>query len=190
MSPLGGIIGAMILAAGVVASSTVALPCGFEDPNSVSTARGFLNWMYPNALYVGTAVWSAQRQGSIARDDRPEALKKLLGYHSAVESLDSFRNRLAAGLDGGMAPAFSMVLFEPMLWTHFEPAGSVVNMKPHVDGPSQGDVIVVTDEPVILALIDGRIAPRTARELGLMRFYGSAEAVRDITSWLDRSLGG
>jgi hypothetical protein len=184
------LIVAMMSVPGLIAESSVALPCGFEDPNSVSTARGFLNWMYPKALYVGTAVWSAQSQGTIARDERPEALKKLLGYHVAVERLGAFRDRLAASLDGGAVPAFSMVLFSPMLWTHYEVSGATLNMTPHVGGPSQGDVVIVTDEPVMVALIAGRVTPQTARELGLMRFYGSPEAVRDITNWLDRSLSG
>ncbi len=188
MTMAGRLIGAVISAAGLIAGSTVALSCGFEDPNSVSFARGILNWTYPNALYVGTAVRSAQQQGTVARDDRPETLKKLLGYHVAVQRLGVFRDRLSATLDGGAAPAFTMVLFGPMLWTHYEAAGATLNMMPHVDGPSKGDVVIVTDEPVIVALNEGRITPQAARELGLMRYYGSPEAVQDVTLWLDRSL--
>ena len=180
------LVGAMIAAASFAAGSTGPSACGFEDPNSVSTARGYLNWMYPKALYVGTAVWSAEQQGTIARDDRPEALKKLLGYHIAVERLGVFRDRLSASLDAGAAPAFSVVLFGPMLWTHFEAAGAALNMTPHVDGPASEDVVIVTDEPVIVALIGARITPQAARELGLMRFYGSPDTVRDVTRWLDR----
>ena len=128
--------------------------------------------------------------GTIARDERPAAAEKLFGYYYAVQRLDTFRDRLSAALDGGTAPAFTMVLFGSMLRTHFETTGDTLNMTPHVDGPSKGDVVVVTDEPVIAALINGRITPQAAHERGLMRFYGSPGAVSDLTHWLDRSLQG
>ena len=184
------LIGVTITAAGLAAGSSNALSCGFDDPNSISSARGMLNWMYPHALYVGTAVWNAEQQGTIARDERPAAAEKLFGYYYAVQRLGTFRDRLSAALDGGTAPAFTMVLFGSMLWTHFETTGDTLNMTPHVDGPSKGDVVVVTDEPVIAALINGRITPQAAHERGLMRFYGSPGAVSDLTHWLDRSLQG
>ena len=117
------------------------------------------------------------------------AIKALLGYgyRKAVRELDAFRDGLSFSLGGRGAPAFSMVLIGPMLWTRFETTGTTLNMTPHVAGPSKGDVVIVTDEPVVAALIDGRITPQAARELGLIRFYGSPEAVQDVTSWLDRS---
>jgi hypothetical protein len=59
-------------------------------------------------------------------------------------------------------------------------------MIPHTTGPSSGDVVIVTDEPVIKALVEGQVAPQTARELGLIRLYGAPEAVQRAASWLDR----
>jgi hypothetical protein len=177
----------MVLAASFAAGSTIALSCGFEDPNSISTAQGVLNRMYPKALYVGTAVWNAQQQGTIARDKRSEAAADPSGYASTVRRLSVFRDRLAATFDGGATPTFAMVLFGSMLWTRFEATGATLNMTPHVAGPLKGDVVIVTDEPVVSALIDGRVSPQAARELSLMRFYGSPEAVQDVMRWLDRS---
>ncbi len=59
-------------------------------------------------------------------------------------------------------------------------------MTPHVDGPANGDVVIVTDEFVVAALNEGQITPQAARKLGLMRIYGSPTAVQDVVSWLDR----
>lgn len=143
--------------------------------------------MYPKALYIETALWRAQQQGIISRDERPTAVEKLLGSGIAARRLGAFRDRLSTHLDHRVAPAFTMVLFGPMLWTRFQATGATLNMTPHVDGPSKGDVVIVTDEPVIAALIERRITPQTAREIGLMRFYGSAEVVREVMEWLDRS---
>lgn len=187
MSRTGRLFRASILAAGLVGGPTAAWPCGYEDPASAGNARGILNWVYPDALHVATAVWNAQQQGIIGRDEQPAAVRALLGYHKAVRMLGTFRDRLSAVVDGGAAPAFSMVLIGPMLWTHYELTGATLSMTPHVDGPANGDVVVVTDEPVVAALNEGRVTPQAARKLGLMRIYGSAGAVQDVTSWLDRA---
>ncbi len=190
MSRVRKLIAVTVSTAGLVGGSTVALSCGFDDPNSISSARGILNWMYPHALYVGAAVWSAQQQGTISRDERTAAAEKLFGYYYAVHRLGVFRDRLSATLDGGAKRTFTIVLFGPMLWTHYEATDATLKITPHVDGPSKGDVVIVTDERVIAALVDRRFTPQAARELGLMRFYGSPEAVQDLTHWIDRSLQG
>jgi hypothetical protein len=182
----GRLFRALILAAGLVGGSTAALPCGYEDPTSASTARGILNWVYPNALHVATAVWNAQREGILGRDEQPAAVKALLGYHKAVQRLRVFRDRLSAAVDGGAVPAYSMVLIGPMLWTRYELTGATPSMTPHVDGPASGDVVIVTDEPVVTALNEGRLTPQAPRELGLMRIYGSSAATQEVASWLDR----
>jgi hypothetical protein len=186
MIRVGRLFHALILAAGLVGGSTVAWPCGYEDPSSASTARGILNFVYPDALHVATAIWNAQQQGVIGRDERPAAIKTLLGYHKAVQRLGVFRDSLSAAVDGGSMPAISIVFIEPMLWTRYELAGVTLNMTPHVDGPANGDVVIVTDEFVVAALNEGQITPQAARKLGLMRIYGSPTAVQDVVSWLDR----
>jgi hypothetical protein len=52
-----------------VAASSAAWPCGLEDPSSESARRGFLNFAFPSALYVHTAMWQAQLAGTLPRDD-------------------------------------------------------------------------------------------------------------------------
>jgi hypothetical protein len=131
-------------------------------------------------------VWRAQQEGIIARDERPAAIKALLGYQKAVQRLGVFRDRLSVALDGGTAPVVSMVLIETMLWVRYKPARTTLDMIPHADGPTNGDVVIVTDEQVVAALNEGRVTPQAARELGLLRLYGSSGAVEDVTAWLDR----
>ena len=58
-------------------------------------------------------------------------------------------------------------------------------MTTHVEGPKAGDVVVVTDEPVIAALADGSLTPQAAREGGLLRIYGSEASAARLTAWLD-----
>ena len=123
-------MGTLLAAASLVGGSTAASPCGYDDPTSASIARGILNWAYPDALHVPAAVWNAQQQGTLGRDDQSAAVKALLGYHKAVQRLGAFRDRLSAVVDAGAAPTFSMVLIGPMLWTRYEMAGATLGMTP------------------------------------------------------------
>jgi hypothetical protein len=162
-----------------------AWACGYHDTGSIN--RGMLNWVYPNALYVTSAVWKAQLDGLLSRDDRPAATRALLGYGTAVKELGQLRDGLSLVRDHGRDdPTISVVLIGPMLWARLAPANTGLEMIPHTTGPSNGDVVIVTDEPVIKALVEGQVASQTARELGLIRFYGAPEAVQRAASWLDR----
>jgi hypothetical protein len=168
-----------------------ALACGYHD--AVGLNRSALNLAYPEALHVHTAVWMAQLEGVIAKadpgtpdDDRPEALRALAAYRDTVGQLGLFRDAADARLGGGAVPAFTVVLVGPMLLTRFEPAGARLAMAVHVTGPTRGDVVVVTDKPVVAALIEGTLTPRSARERGLIRFYGEPERVREIAALVDR----
>jgi hypothetical protein len=171
--------------------SPAAQTCGYHDPSSMRV--GMLNLAYPDALYVRTAVWSAQLSGAIARDEvLPETdpqtatIRAMFRLRATVVRLGELGDRMGASLDGRPVPAFSMVLIGTMLWTRFEPAGAALRTEVHTTGPAPGDVVIVTDEPVVAALLDGRISARDARELGLVRFYGAEAGVQDVASLLDR----
>jgi hypothetical protein len=178
----------LISAASFAAGSSTAFPCGYEDPTSVSGQRGVLNLAYPKALYVMTAVWQAQQEGLIGREHAPVGSKAALlgaGYRAAVARLGRLRERLSDAAGGGNIPAFSIVLLGPMLWSRYEYSVAGLAMKAHSGGPSEGDVVIVTDEPVIAALVEGRMTASMAREHGLMRFYGPAGNVVELTSLFD-----
>lgn len=163
----------------------MSLACGFEDPKSAAAARGVLNWAFPDSLHVSTAVWQAQAAGILDRDQTPAAIKALVGYQKVTEKLSAFRDGLAAGLNGHAVPPMSVVMLGPMLWTRFQPDGMGVAMATHASGPASGDAVIVTDEPVIAAVVDGRLTPRDARKLGLLRLYGPAASVTKVANWLD-----
>ena len=69
-------------------------------------------------------------------------------------------------------PNFTLVMIGPVLWTRFAAEDDAIRAIPHVKGPSTGDVVLVSDEPVVLALARGRIDGRTALDQGLIRIYG------------------
>ena len=181
----------ILLLATVLAGSPAALACGFHDPSSINL--GMLNLAYPDALHVRTAVWMAQRDGAIPRDDPPMAsdpatatIHAMFRLRETVLKLGSLRERLGAALDGRLAPSFSMVLIGPMFWARFEQAGATLDMEAHATGPASEDVVIVSDVPVVAALLEGRITPQEARKLGLVRFYGVQENTEFVALLLDR----
>lgn len=135
----------------VLASVLIAAPagwaCGYHS--GISIARVTLNFVYPNALHVRSAVWKAQMDGLLLRDDRPAAAKALVGYGAAVKDLGRLRNGLSLVRDNdGNDPAISIVLAGPMLWARLARDGTDLDMALHASGPAAGDVVLVTDEPV------------------------------------------
>lgn len=172
----------------LLASTVTAISCGFENPNSVSAQRGLLNFAYPNALHVTSAVWRAQQEDIITRDNRPPAVLALLGYRGAVGKLEVFRAHLEKAMVAAEVPDFSVMLIGPVLWTRYAQTRGILTMTPHIEGPATGDVVVVTDEPVIAALNDGRLTLEAANRLGLIRYFGSTKKVQELTLWLDQKL--
>jgi hypothetical protein len=181
---------AVVVATSVLAGLTSATACGYHDPSSVNL--GMLNLAYPDALYVRTAVWTAGQDGVLPRSEQPaadspdtEKLRAMLRLRATVVRLGALRERIGAVPGSRTAPAFSIVLIGPMLWTRFEHSGATLQMDAHASGPASNDVVIVTDEPVVTALLDGRITPRDARALGLVRFYGGEADVERVATLLD-----
>lgn len=181
-------------AAIVLGASFAAQACGYHDPASASL--GMLNWAYPDALHVRTAVWMAQAKGRLARlDPLPDAdpqsvtfrFEQSIRLRDAQSRLDELRTRVHITLAGQPMPAFAVVLIGPMLWTRFESAEGTMNMVPHATGPARDDVVIVTDEPVVAALAEGRLTAREARAQGLVKTYGTSENVVRLSALLDRA---
>jgi hypothetical protein len=123
--------------------------CGYHDPSLI--ARGILNWTYPKALYVGTAVWQAEASGVLPRPRQTP--QDLFAYQRMVRHLQTLGEKLRSSrIAQAQGSTFSMVLLDSMLWTRFVavPEGYAVGV--HADGPSAGDVVLVTHGKVIRAL--------------------------------------
>lgn len=133
-----------------------------------------------------SAVWRAQLEGVIRRDERPEAARFLLGYRRAAADFAKLRDRLVLARDGEAVPSLSILLIGPMLWTRFAPAQDGLSMVTHVDGAQASDIVIVTDEPVVAALASGQITPLAARQKGLLRLYGTIDGRIRMANWLDR----
>lgn len=185
----------MALGAGALVSAIALVPsaraCGYHDASSVNL--GMLNLAFPDALYVRTAVWTAQRDGVLDRTEpitaESQSAEFMLLQLARLREVQMQLGRLKHRIEGGPAaqpmPAFAVVLIGALLWTRFEQEGGVVKMAVHATGPASEDVVVVTDAPVIAALADDRLSLPAARDLGLVRFYGAQDRVEQVARLLD-----
>jgi hypothetical protein len=179
-------LAAVCLLAACAIHAAPARACGYHG-----SGVGSLNLVYPKALWVRTAVWEARQAGLLPppADDpvSPEvaaaraqglvsvadtALQRAAGYLHALE------RSLAAGSPAQAAPSLSVLLIGPVLWSRIVPGTENSGLQFHVASPRSGDVVMVTDEPVVAALVDGTLAPRAALDRGLVRFYGEDAMVR------------
>lgn len=157
----------------VLASATVITPawaCGFEDPNSVPARQVVLSLTYPEALYVLGAVDTALRVGTLRPDHLTTQADPMAYYRTATNV-----RRFAGGLADEAAadlPAFSLVLMGPVMWTQFRPGADGIVADIHTGGPSPNGAVMVTDVPVLAALVSGDITGADADVSGLVRFYG------------------
>ncbi len=175
------------MAALIVAAFPV-IACGYHG----NAAVGALNVAYPNALWVRTAVWQAQLDGLLARADAnppanpiAERLALAQRYREVSGQLTQLRDHLAAQRPQQPTPTFAVLLMGPMMWSRFEQQGDAMALQVHADGPVSGDVVLLTDEPVLAALATGRMRLAQAIELGVVRLYGPQTAASTVSAAIE-----
>lgn len=157
--------------------SATAMACGFEDPSSLASQRGILNIVYPKSLYVSNAIWHAQAEGLLERDVSLKPTKALVGFNRVSTQLRTIGLALDQTAPQQILPEYSIVLLETMLWANYTPTPSGTVVTVHGKGPRGDDVVIVTDYPVVKAIVKGSLSADTAHDLGLLRYYGDADKI-------------
>ena len=145
--------------------------CGYHD--SKDTRQGILNWVYPDSLHVRGAIWRAQASGELPKADTAS-------YQETERVL-----RVLSGRFGKLTPddrleRFPVVLVETVLWSQFTLTGAQNKVAIDVDGPLVGNLVVVTDDPVLYAIERGTLAVSKAVESDLVKLYGQPEQVSNF----------
>ncbi|OWK21806.1 hypothetical protein AJ88_11935 [Mesorhizobium amorphae CCBAU 01583] len=112
----------MALAASLMAAApdSEGRACGYDSPQTVS--QGFLNWLYPDSLYVIGAISREVAAGRLPRANFDQAGPDLFGHRFklTVTALEQFGDMLRVASPGGPQASVSLVVVEPMLWTRFD----------------------------------------------------------------------
>ena len=130
---------------------------------------------YPGSIDVAIALRSALDRKQLKA---APAVPPLLGLVRSTRWLDDFGRW--AGSSAAGAADFSVLLVEPGLWTRYRKQGSGLAMEPHVAAPSSGEVVVITGEPALQALVERRLTLADAIKTGVLRLEGAPEEVARV----------
>lgn len=167
----------LVVAAGAI-GATVSVPasaCGYD------LAIGGVSVVHPSSIPVAVAIGAAVSEGRLAPlADAPAPI-------ALVRANGAMRN-LAMALQSGTSdlPPVAFVLVEAHLWGRAVPGAGKITFQAHADGPANGDVIVVTGEPALAALLDGRLRWDAAIASGLVVVAGPAQARAHVSGILAR----
>ena len=168
----------------LISVGEVAHSCGYH--NSVDLARGMLNWVYPNSLYVRTAVWKAEDAGILPKRASVPG-KDPFAYQRVALAMRNYADLMSkANFAAGEMQGLSVLLIESVLWARFIRTTEGYSVEIHAEGAAPNDVVMVTDDKVMFSLVAGTITPRVAREHGLIRLYGPSDSIENVADRLDR----
>jgi len=145
-----------------------AVGCGFHSPLGVQ-----LESMYPGSLSVAVALRRAADSGVIdaAVLEAPGTGTAL--YSDAVRRLQEFQKALAASPAAAKLPAsFSLGYVESHLWARYSQSDGRIRVEVHTNGPADGEAVVLTGEPVLTAVLAGRLSVDHALADGLILIDG------------------
>ena len=161
-------------ALGATASAAVSA-CGYH------VAISGVSVVHPTSIPVAVAIHAAVRDGQLAPIAEAPAPLALLRANGAMRTL-----AMALQSETPDLPPVALVLVEAHLWGRVVPGGGPASWQAHADGPAGGDVIVVTGEPALAALLDGRLRWDAAVASGLVVLDGPAEGRARVEGILAR----
>jgi hypothetical protein len=147
-----------------------AVGCGYDNPDDI--AQYEINIRYPKAMYVRAAVADAERDGLLPRGASHRAALDPFDFYRTTTKLQRFGKRLARMRGSASGAGISLVLLDVALWTRYQPAADGYIAHVHAEGPAKGDLVLITEVPVLTALLDGGLSMPDAIKAELVRFYG------------------
>lgn len=169
---------ALVTAACAAMLPGAAIGCAYHP-----VGVGSFSASHSASLPVALAVLDAVSSGRLPRLAEAPAPLALLRANGAMRNLSELLAPKAMGM-----PPVALVLVEAGLWGRITSESGTTQLQTHVDGPLDGDVIVVTGEAALRALLDGSINWDSAVANGLIVVDGPAEGREQLARNLDTAL--
>lgn len=177
MSPLLSTAGRNATAVAVLLLAVAARPaaaCAFDGTIGLNLAPA-----HPQALGVAMSVRAAADAGVLDAALLDPNAAGTMGFVRANHRL--YRLGMSFAASDEAMPPLAVLFVESSLWTRY--AGSLPQV--HAPGAEAGDVVAVTSEAVVAALLDGRLSGADAVRRGLISLDGPPEAVQRAGQALD-----
>lgn len=160
-----------------------ATACGYEGVPGNS-----FGMIHPGSFEVAYAIRQAIDAGLLEEPAATAAMQGQAGYWAAVRRLDRLQALLAASPAAQTLAATSMIFVDSSLWSRFTPATGGVALEVHTAGPAADDLVLVTGEGVLAAVLEGRLTAAVALERGLILLEGEPAAVAALSVVLQQAL--
>ena len=168
-------VATMAVAAWVATASAAAIACGYH------LAIGGVSVVHPSSIPVAIAIGAAVSEGRLTPVADVPAPLALIRANGAMRT---FATALQSGTTD--LPPVAVVLVEAHLWGRALPGAGPQSWQAHAEGPANGDVVVVTGEPALAALLDGRLRWDAAIASGLVVVAGPTDARAQVARILAR----
>jgi hypothetical protein len=100
--------------------------------------------------------------------------------------LEQAQQRLVVAGDPDPLPPIALVLIVARLWARYSRHDGKLTLAVHVPGPTAGDVVVLTGEPVLKGLLDGSISAERAIGEGILVITGASASAARVEQRLRR----
>ena len=178
-SSLNGIAAAALLLLVSGAATLPSFACGFDG----ILGDGF-SAENPKSIAVAFAISDAVTAGIVDKAVIAPIVPGSQGYWRAVGRINKLRQLLSASsVSGTWSPSISLLFIDSKLWARFSPKLQGFELQVHTSGPSPEDVVIVTSEAILAAVLDGTVSAQKALDLGLIAFDGAqdeTEAMRNV----------
>jgi hypothetical protein len=161
-----GRLAALLVASIAAVSPPMVWACSYE-----AGPAGGVSVAHPSSIGVAMAIGGAVTTGRLQPLVEVPAQIALTRASLAMRAFAGSLDPSAEGL-----PPIAVVLVEAHLWGRATSGPRGPQFAAHVDGPSVGDVILVTGEPALRALLAGDMTWSTALGSGLVVIDGAPEA--------------
>lgn len=147
-----------------------AWPCGFHGG-----LGNTFQPMHPKSIGVALAVRDAVVAGLVEPPVDPVQAGRA-GYWRAVGHLKGLQRALSSGNYESLTPV-SILFIDSGLWARLTPSSDGLAMDVHTEGAKDGDVVIVTSEPVLAAVLDSRLPATAAFHRELIVIDGPGETL-------------
>ena len=79
----------------------------------------------------------------------------------------------AASVGGAQSPSVSLLFIDSKLWARFSPGPQGYELQVHTSGALPEDIVIVTSEAILAAVLDGTMLAQKALDLGLIASMAS-----------------
>jgi hypothetical protein len=163
-----------------------AAACAFDNGSAGIFGDKF-EAVYPKSSVVYFAIMDAIEQGVLERAAFEAIVPGPAGYWRAAGRIAAVHRLIAA--QARPASAISLVFIESNLWARFAPGPQGLDIALHTPGAGDGDVVVLTSEAGIAAVLEGRLSPAVALARGLIAIDGDEAASEQTRELIVTALG-